>query len=251
MATDTQSMKIIGAWLTRLAGFTKAANDKAMTKETMADLAIMLGKEFPSSAFTSDSLQAIAGEIEWFPAYSTLRAGVAIWWADHRPQQRKLAGPPGNETLGGMDAYWFRFWHKRVAEIEAGHAEDEHGRPLDPFVGRGSAEAARRNLASLVREKSPAAWRIISGSDDRRKEPTQTNIDAVAASVKAALAELSLRGATTARSSAPLGEQIAAVRAAMGAAKPFGQLTPEELAAARAAQLKPAAPPVERDWVPE
>lgn len=235
MATDTQSLKIIGAWLSRLAGFTKAPNDKAMTKETMADLAIMLGKEFPSPAFTSDSLQAIAGDIEWFPAYATLRAAVAIWWAEHRPQQRRIAGPPGVEDLPKMDQLWFAFYHKRIGEIEGGRL-DANGVKVDAFAGRGNSADARRNLASLVRKNSPAAWKIISGSDDTRREPTDADREAVAESTRRAIAALA-EHRSGAQPSASIGEQLAAVKTAMGAGYKPKPLTPEQLAAVRKQQL--------------
>lgn len=238
MGTDTQSLKIIGAWLTRFAGLSRAVADKVMTKEAMADLAIMLGKEFPSSAFTSDSLQAVAANHPWFPPYADLRVSVEKWWTEHRPRQRQISGPAGGEVLRGMDAEWFGYYHKRMGEIEAGHAEDAKGVTIDAFGGRGDAGAARRNLASLIRKHSPAAWKIISGGDGSvRGEPTEGEKAAVAASVRVALAALA-EAAQGGPKSATFDQQMAAVRASPALkGKTLGALTPEQVKHARETQL--------------
>jgi hypothetical protein len=246
MAADTQSVKIIMRWLERLANITKATTEGAMSAEKIADLALMLAKEFPSAAFTSDSLQAVCAEIEWFPAYSTLRAAVAIWWGDHRPRTRQLTGPAGAEDLGIIDQRWFAFWHTRCAEISAGRGEDEFGHPRNPYAGRGSAEAARANLAGLMRLKSPAAWALISGDDGSRPVPTDADRAAVAESARAAIQALAEHRSGS-PATASIGEQLAAVRSAMGAGFRPKELTPEQLAAARAS-LVPRSP---ADWVLE
>jgi hypothetical protein len=249
MATDPGSLKIIAAWLARLARITKTPADSAMDAEKMTDLTTMLGKAFPSGAFTTASLEAVAANHPWFPAYADLRLEVEKWWGQNRPQVRKIAGPPGAEHLAPPDRLWFDFWHIRVGEIERGHAEDQAGRPLDPYSGWIKADRARANLASLLRKQSPAAWRIISGHDDTVAEKTDADRAAVAESVQAALRNLSMGAATASPRSAPLGDQVAAVRTSIGAAPVARPLAPDQLAAARAAQLRQAPPA--REWVPD
>lgn len=237
MATDGGSLKIIGEWVARLSKVTASKEDDKLTKETLADLAIMLGREFPSGAFTSDSLQAVAANHPWFPAYADLRTSVALWWSENRPRQRQISGPAGGETLRGMDAEWFGFYHKRMSEIEAGHAEDAKGVTIDAFSGRGDAVAARRNLGSLMRKMSPAAWRVISGSDGGRVVPTEADLDAVSTSVQETLRVLASQWDGMPKS-ASFAEQMAAIRAAPPLkGKPLGALTPEQIRHARETQL--------------
>lgn len=237
MATDQESLRIIATWLTKLSGITNAKEDNRLDASTVDDLARMLGKEFPSGAFTTDSRQAVAANHPWFPAYADLRASVEKWWSANRPRARQISGPDAVGTLRGMDAEWFSFYHKRMSEIEAGHAEDAKGVTIDAFSGRGDAVAARRNLGSLMRKMSPAAWRVISGSDGGRVVPTEADLDAVSTSVQETLRVLASHRDGMPKS-ASFAEQMAAIRAAPPLkGKPLGALTPEQIRHARETQL--------------
>jgi len=121
-----------------------------------------LAETFPSGAFTLESLDFVTRGNEWFPAVAILSPRIAEWWNAHRPQSAPLIR--GDVTLPAgwepRDDNWLRYWHatvakRREAEIALG-AKLATIHPTQHPVAR---------LASLVREQSPLAYRVIAAAE--------------------------------------------------------------------------------------
>jgi hypothetical protein len=138
----------------------------------------MLGQDFPSSAFTTDSLHAVVQGAEWFPPYDTIRQRVGDWWRDHRPAcVRALPGPyttaASAADLTGRDLDWLNYFHKRAAE--------GFGPPHD-----GDAPSSRARCLDTVRCQSRPAYAVITGepAESDWSEPTAVEKRAVATALR-------------------------------------------------------------------
>lgn len=200
------------------------APDRTVEAEaSLIEMLPLLEREVPPGAWSSRSaLEAVAMVRDrGVPTFAQIHKMLKGWKAPagSRPIEPTPADRAG---LAGEDAYWLNYWYARKAEIEAGG--------LAAWANQPSADRALANLASLVRRCSPAAWRIISGSDGARVEPTEAEHVAVRDTVQ------SFRSAMHDRAPHPhsFAEQVQAVKAAMKPAAQRGQLTPEQLAYVRA-----------------
>lgn len=158
--TDPASLKIIAGWLMNLADLCRHGAEGRPTKNAVAAYATMLGKNFPPSAFTSDSLHAVMQDADWFPSCAMVQQRLAAWWQDHAPASaRALADPQSADVtkLTGIDLTWFVFFRRREAEN------------FGPITigSRHWPESSRWHLLSLIRQQSYSAWRelIRQGAD--------------------------------------------------------------------------------------
>lgn len=79
---------VVAQWLTDLLMLTRgASNDAEEVKRKMKAMIIILAKDFPSAAFSSQSLQAIATQFKFMPSYSELSAALTVWWKDSQPKE--------------------------------------------------------------------------------------------------------------------------------------------------------------------
>lgn|SRR6185312_9441049 len=139
----------VASWITRLAQITR--QPEPIKKEALANYVSLLASEFPGAAFTMQSLNAIAEECEFFPAYAVLRKKIAEWWDNHKPAQKAITDDR-RADWSEMDHHWLNYWHKRQAEGFA---------PMPDRPGSGG----RDHVASLISTYSPKAWRYISGGN--------------------------------------------------------------------------------------
>jgi hypothetical protein len=87
-------LQIIAAWLTKLADLTVSSrDDRRAMGDKLALYATMLGRNFEVKAFTQRSLEAVALECKFWPAYGELAQHLAAWWKDNRPSLLALAAP--------------------------------------------------------------------------------------------------------------------------------------------------------------
>lgn len=82
------------AWLSDLANITAGNAPLADSKAKIGTLATMLAEKFPTEAFGRVSLDYVAQECRFFPAYADLIKHLGIWWRDHRPAQPAIAARP-------------------------------------------------------------------------------------------------------------------------------------------------------------
>ena len=112
MNADQTTLRIITGWVTNLAELTRHGEAKP-TKDKLAIYATMLGKDFPSGAFTSDSLHHVASGSDWFPSFEGCRSKLAEWWKVNRPASvGQIAGPHDGETESVK-------WARRCREMES------------------------------------------------------------------------------------------------------------------------------------
>ena len=168
-------MNAIGQWLLALVELTLMPDteDPQRKFDTYAE---MLAADFPATAFTRDSLRACAADFDWFPSYSDLRKRLQSRWNEHRPSSAPVAEQPGAENLSPIDRMWLDHYWKRLPEVTAATEQRQW---------RDYAQSPKGNLESLVRSRSPAAWRVIRG-DEPRDRPA--DISGITASITQAFA---------------------------------------------------------------
>jgi hypothetical protein len=147
------TLKIITSWLNDLSRLVRHGEEKP-TRDQMAVYATMLAKDLPSGAFTEDSLHHVAQDMTWWPEFSSLRRTLVGWWNDHRPMKAPaITDQSASRTpLGYWDQRWLDYYNRRRIELL-------------------SNQRGLENLQSLVRGKSPLAWKIIEG-DPPLMQPT-------------------------------------------------------------------------------
>jgi hypothetical protein len=178
LSPNPQTLKIIAAWLAKIA--TLCNPPQGETTDDLRNRIVAytgeLGLEFPSAAFTPDSVRHVVQDQAWFPAYATIRSRLAEWWRDHKPACAPALADysPKPPRWQPMDEHWLDFWHTRAAEIAA---------LPDPNEQR----AARANLASLICAQSPRAWSVVSNTPlAQHNTPSAAEIGRVAAMLRPA-----------------------------------------------------------------
>jgi hypothetical protein len=89
---DADSLRIVLAWLTRLARATVATSASPVTEARLREMAVMLLATLPSAAFTSDSLAAVLRGMQYFPAVDILKARVVDHWNATKPASAPFLG---------------------------------------------------------------------------------------------------------------------------------------------------------------
>ncbi|MFC0411067.1 hypothetical protein [Roseomonas elaeocarpi] len=138
-------------WLNLLGGLC-AGNLAA--KEAQAKVALyapMLAAEFSEEAFTPDSLAAVAGACEFFPAYGKIVGELRGWWRAQAPSVPALPAPviPAALTEAEEDALDRAWWGGRLSEIAA---------IADPTTRWRTAEETRLTLTR--RGAYPRPWAV-------------------------------------------------------------------------------------------
>ena len=218
------------------------APERSAEAETALAPMLALLADVPDRAWSSRScLEAVATvRARGVPNYSEIRKAITAWTDAHATPRTDSVGERAGLT--GTDALWCDYYWRRKPAVVA--ADEERVRNHGPFEEQVHSKLFR--LGSLVRYQSPEAWRVISGSDGGRLAISDAEREAVAGSAREAVAGLAMPRDQTPRSTS-IENQMAAVRAGIPAGTKLGQLTPEQLTAARVAQLGwPAPPPPER-----
>jgi len=131
-------------WLGMLATLVSPAFPADATAALLAYLPFL--DDIPEGAFTRRSLEAVvaSNRRQSVPSLDELRIPLLAWWRDNQPEGAVLEGPDAKLTV--LDKAWVRYWQIR---------RDEAFRPF------GSSPGGRAHVASLVRERSAAAWHYI------------------------------------------------------------------------------------------
>lgn len=148
MASPTDRQ--IADWLVHLAALAPVpGRDPATLAEAIRELTPILRSRYSSAEFDSVSREHVARRCKFFPSYAALCDAL-----DSLPSRQRspdAVTPDATTNMTENDRHWTSFWHRRHAEIWA---------QVDGFK-RGSRDADMANLASLVRQMSPKAWRMI------------------------------------------------------------------------------------------
>lgn len=116
--------------------------------------ATMLIESFPAAAFTAKSLEAVARQCKFFPAYAEVIQHLGAWWKENRPTVLAIAGPDTEYVMQPSDWSWVRHWDNRKA---AGFANVANC-PKYPGVPDHADAHRRAHAESMVRRYSPAGW---------------------------------------------------------------------------------------------
>ena len=177
MTPDPKTLLIITTWLTDLATLCNLPPDLPVADLEMkvSLYAKELGAEFPSAAFTTDSLRVVVVGQPWFPAYATVRERIAAWWRDNRPRHSPAIRDHRAKPLGWDDAdeRWVDFYHRRASEITAtGDRQTQHTK-----MG---------NMESLVRCQSSraATWLGLYRESEGFDKPGPAEIERVQAMLR-------------------------------------------------------------------
>lgn len=165
---------VIDKWLVMLATATASGGMALADLEAKVTLyGDFLASEFDAGAFTRRSLQDVAAQCKFFPAYGELVPLLRAWWRENRPPTPTLANP-ATAHLSADDRQWVAYWHRR-------QAEDFGASATHPATSRGT-------VLSLIRQQSPAAYAAITGVHELpRRGPTEAEVEAVRVKVEQAL----------------------------------------------------------------
>lgn len=105
MADKLQRLQQITLWLTKLALLTSGGKTP-VTKQQIGLYATIFSDEVPVGAFSDESLTAICGSCEFFPAYAVLKTALMAWWeaqeASRNPPARVERSSSFQEYLDEM-----------------------------------------------------------------------------------------------------------------------------------------------------
>jgi hypothetical protein len=85
---------VVRRWLIDLGRLTAARSSHDEAADFIDTSTPMLAMRFPNEAFNSVSLEAVAAECKYLPAYGELVPLLSAWWRQHRPQHPALEPPP-------------------------------------------------------------------------------------------------------------------------------------------------------------
>ena len=104
----------IADWLAALGTLTAAGMTAKDAQAKIAAYSPMLRGKYPPSAFTMDSLEAVAAGLKFFPSYGELCDRLTAYWRENRP---KAAGP----AIEGPGRCWaLARLHRRPARRRRG-----------------------------------------------------------------------------------------------------------------------------------
>jgi hypothetical protein len=78
-------------WLKALGTLTVGNANAAEADARLNAYAPLLMSRFDAAAFTAESLEHVAGNCKFFPAYGELVEHLAAWWKENRPRETRLA----------------------------------------------------------------------------------------------------------------------------------------------------------------
>lgn len=149
MSTDPT---IIRHWLGGLGTLTAGtmSNDEARAK---AGAYASLMEDWPEWVFCKASLEHVARECKFFPAYSEVATHLGQWMRENRSPQKAIeADKPRN--WNETDEVWYQYWFRR---------KSQNFGPVPNLSQPPGGLSWRDHVASLVREQSGKAWsRIVA-----------------------------------------------------------------------------------------
>jgi hypothetical protein len=94
MPKQTTHVRVVREWLTSLGILAAVSLPREEAQLRLAAFLPLLMDRFPDAAFTTASLQHVAGRaMKGFPTYGELAAWLSEWWRENRPAPPSLPPP--------------------------------------------------------------------------------------------------------------------------------------------------------------
>jgi hypothetical protein len=110
--------RLVTSWLLKLATLVAATIAPEDLKQRVVSMGTLLGDDFPDDrTWSADALRTMVAQFRYWPSYIELHDALGAWWAVHRPEPVRLI-PQDIEhlPLSLDDKLWIKFWRKRVLE---------------------------------------------------------------------------------------------------------------------------------------
>jgi len=151
-------LRVISAWLTDLANLTAGNASMREIKPRIGGIASMLSDNFPTGAFTRNSLEHVARQCSFFPSYGELCNALAPWWKDHQPPHRAIAADqPATVKQREIEREVAESWANITPEQIRQKIRNLDGNPmhetLGPWLATALAKYATHHLGQL-----PPQW---------------------------------------------------------------------------------------------
>lgn len=158
-----------GEWLAALGALTAASMTADDARVKIAAYAALLRTKYPASAFTTESLEAVAATSKFFPSYGEVCERLTAYWEQRRPPstQAALSGdraPPGQ---------WLKSVTRRLEEganratllsIVRAHAPPSEVLAVMAAHYPAELQAEADHAAEVRRDKALAAERVIAAT---------------------------------------------------------------------------------------
>lgn len=165
---STEARDPIGPWLRRLGMLT--ASPKVSVDEVRAALVLyedMLRDKYPASAFTRQSLEAVAAGSKFFPTYGEVCDRLTKFWRDDRA--KALPGPAAAGPTRPGAGHWHGFIAARLVaggdrahllSLAKAYATPDELRGIMAAFYPAEAQAAAEHAAEVKRDKARAAEQV-------------------------------------------------------------------------------------------
>lgn len=114
----------VAQWLMQLASLCRIPPEMNI-RGSVAVNARLLAEHLPAAAFTPASLEYVARECEWWPAYAVMRRHLSDWWRDNRPTPQFRIGMASEGERYDLEQEAIRASWQDEAVIRAKLAEAE------------------------------------------------------------------------------------------------------------------------------
>jgi len=139
---------LVRRWLVDLSRLTAARLSHDEAVDFAQTFAPMLAMRFPNEAFNIVSLEAVAAECKYLPAYGELVPKLREWWRQHRPHPPALPPPPIRERDEPTEeecAHVTRVAEEAIAALRSdAQPVADYRRPVSRHLTREQLELAYR-----------------------------------------------------------------------------------------------------------
>jgi hypothetical protein len=168
----TERPDMVAAWLRRLGSLTGSNMSLEDARQRVEAYADMLRGKYPASAFTRESLEAVAAESKFFPSYGEVcQRLTALWTKPAAPPQPAIAGAKAGAG----------YWHGFIASRLVGGGDRAH------LLSLARTYATPDELAGIMAAFYPAEARAAADHAAEIKRDKARATEAVTKAVAASL----------------------------------------------------------------
>lgn len=142
------SNDLVAKWLARLGRAVSATIPDEQAQRWFETIAPMLAGRFPDAAFTLTSLEAVAANCRYLPAYAELVEHLSAWWRDNRPPAIAITHQP-DATADWATEQRAASWRHITADEVRAKIRMLDGHPMRIDCGRLLAKALEINAPHL------------------------------------------------------------------------------------------------------